>query len=165
MRLVNRHLVVCLVLIGCSAEQVEQAAQSSRIEQALFDCASPTQRLACDPPDDAAKRFVCHATKSNQNRFVKISVPAASTHTPGVPDGNGRADQAPGASAQDLGEAVGLDCYCSPRVCGGTCTGAAAGTACDDGDRCTGDGACAGDTCQPGEPTCAAGRPVDACTV
>ncbi|HUS26893.1 MAG TPA: lamin tail domain-containing protein [Kofleriaceae bacterium] len=90
---------------------------------------------------------------------------ASTTHVPGQAHGNNAADQAPGASANDLAAAVGLDCDCAPRVCIGSCTGAAAGTACDDNDRCTGDGTCAGDTCEPGAATCVAGTAVDACTV
>ncbi|HTL34106.1 MAG TPA: lamin tail domain-containing protein [Kofleriaceae bacterium] len=156
------HVVVCLALVaGCSGS--ERSEKTASVDQGLYDCASPAQRLTCDPPDDPTRRFVCHAT-SGKHPFVKISVDLTSTaHVPGQSDGNGAADQAPGASANDLGGPGGLDCFCQPRVCIGTCTGAAAGTACDDDDRCTGDGTCNGDTCEPGTATCVAGTPIDAC--
>jgi hypothetical protein len=160
-RPMKARVVVCLALVaGCSGSD---PGKTTAVEQGLYDCASPTQRLTCDPPDDPTQRFVCHAT-SGKHPYVKISVDVTSTsHVPGQSHGAGAPDQALGASANDLGGAVGLDCYCQPRVCIGTCTGAPAGADCDDGDRCTGDGTCNGDTCEPGAATCVAGTPIDSC--
>src|SRR5438067_8039072 len=135
-------------------------------QPALFDCRNPAQRLPCAAPDDANKRFICHATGSAQHPYVKIAVPRESAHKPGVSDSpNSPADQEPGASANDIGSGSGLDCDCNERVCVGVCTGAALGTPCDDADVCTGNGTCAGNPCVPGPPNCAAGVPVDACNV
>jgi hypothetical protein len=153
-----------IALVACSSGAVDDAA-SGTAAQALFDCNATSQRLACADPADPTKRFICHATGAG-SAFVKISVARTSTaHVAGVAHGNGRADQSPGASADDVGAAPGLDCECNARICQSACTGAAAGTACDDGDKCTGDGSCSGDTCQAGAPSCSAGVPVDACNV
>ena len=131
------------------------------VEQSLFDCEDPSQRFTCAEPVDPDERFVCHATPT---KYVKISVDRTSpAHVPGESHGNGRVDQAPGASANDVGNGAGLDCECAPRVCADTCTGAADGTECDDADKCTGNGVCSGGTCQSGAPNCVAGSPIDAC--
>lgn len=156
----KRSVVVCLAFaVGCSGyEQTQRPVANDP-----FDCTSVSQRLTCASSDDLDRRFVCHATP---HHYVKISVSASSPqHVPGVADASGRMDQAPGASGVDVGDTVGLDCDCAPRVCIGTCTGAAAGTSCDDFNHCTGDGTCAGDTCVAGAPTCNAGTAIDACNV
>ena len=133
------------------------------VEQHVFDCAAPAQRFTCAAPAEPDKRFVCHA--NGAGGYVKISVSVnANGHVPGVAHGSNKpADQAPGASANDLGGSVGLDCDCTPRTCANQCTGAANGTACDDADRCTSDGTCQGGICQPGAASCATGVAVDAC--
>lgn len=136
-------------LVACSSNgerSPESAVQSVR---QAFDCNDPSQRFVCNDPDNTNKRFVCHATGSASNPYVKISVPiGSSAHTPFVAHGNqSAADQSPGASGIDLGAGLGLDCECNPRVCLGTCSGSAAGAGCDDGDKCTGEGSCSGDTC------------------
>jgi hypothetical protein len=142
-------------------------AVAASAQPALFDCRNPAQRLPCAAPDDANKRFICHATGSAKNPYVRIAVPRdAPAHRPGVPDDpNSLPDQEPGASANDVGSGSGLDCDCKPRVCVDVCTGAALGTPCDDGDACTGNGTCAGNPCVPGPPICIAGVPADACNV
>ena len=163
-RLRSGLLIVLGTLAACDPPLDETTVGAS--EQALYDCNHPTQRLTCAPPDNPDKRYVCHATGSATNPYNKISTAASSAHTPGVADGqHDRADQAPGASADDLGGGAGLDCDCNERICQDVCTGGAAGEACDDGDRCTGDGTCGVDACELGVPTCIAGTPVDVCTV
>lgn len=152
----KRWLVVSLVLVACG----ETPRVETTVEQSLYDCNDPAQRLTCDAPSDPDKHFVCHATG---NGYVKLAVPACSSHVAGVSHGSRPADQAPGASGDDVGSGAGLDCECNPRVCGDTCTGAADGTACDDDNACTDDGSCAGGTCQAGPPRCDAGAAVDAC--
>ena len=143
----------------------EVTGSTSQQMQGLFDCRSPSQRLVCAPPASPGKRFVCHATGAGH--YNKIAVPLGNpAHVPGQAHGPHKpADQAPGASADDVGDDAGLDCECEVRICDGTCTGAMSGTACDDGDRCTGDGTCNGDVCETGAPSCEAGTAVDACTV
>ncbi len=152
-------------LAACSAEHDGSASGNGLLQQSLFDCADVSQRLSCPAPVDASKRFVCHASGDDAAPYVKIKVSkSSSAHAAGVAhDGLTYADQAPGASGADIGSGPGLDCECTVRVCRGSCTGAAAGTACDDGDKCTGEGTCSGDTCLAGTASCAAGTPVDAC--
>jgi hypothetical protein len=152
-----------LALAACDADSA--APQLARQEEALFDCHQPEQRFSCPAPADASKRFVCHATGAADNPYVKLSVPWTSAHAPGIADGGGAADQSPGASAIDVGEGDGLDCDCNPRVCASVCTGGTDGAACDDGDRCTTDGACEGGECSAGAARCEAGVEVDACNV
>ena len=147
------------------SEGGDQAVCSvAAVPGAIFDCGGADQRFTCAAPADPHKRFVCHGTGSASKPYVKISTSANSSHTPGGAQGNGtRADQSPGASGNDVGSGPGLDCDCNERLCIGVCTGSVGGAACDDGDKCTGDGACLGDQCQPGAPKCTAGTPVDAC--
>ena len=150
-----KTLVVVVIALGACR------ASETNVEQSLFDCADPAQRFTCAAPDDPDLRYVCHA---NAHGYVKIAVSHNSAHVPGVAHGNKAPDQAPGASALDAGTA--LDCECNPRTCEDACTGAADGTACDDGIACTGDGACVAETCQPGVPsaegtTCADGAQCD----
>ena len=118
---------------------------------ANFDCKNPSQRLSCSEPSDPDKHFVCQTTGSK--KYVKVSV---SRNSRGHDN-----DPAPGASANDIASAIGLDCDCQPRVCDDVCTGAVDGASCDDADRCTFDGVCTAGVCQPGEPVCHAGTPVD----
>lgn len=158
----KRTILCVAVLAACQTGEIETVETS---EQAVFNCSDPAQRLTCAPPGDSSKRFVCHATNSSTNPYVKISVPVnSSSHTPGVAHGSGHADQTPGASANDVGGAVGLDCDCSPRACNDVCSGAEDGIACDDGNACTADSACSNGTCLAGAPSCSAGGAVDACT-
>jgi len=147
------------------SEGGDQAVCSvAAVPRAIFDCGGADQRFTCAAPADPDKRFVCHGTGSASKPYVKVSTSANSSHTPGRAHGNGtRADQSPGASGHDVGSGPGLDCDCNERLCIGVCTGSVGGAACDDGDRCTGDGSCLGDQCQPGPPKCTAGTPVDAC--
>jgi hypothetical protein len=156
-------LYLAVVLLAACASHGDELSTSTQAVD-LFDCAAPAQRLTCAPPANPNKRYVCHATGSTHNPYNKLSVSVNSSHQPGVAHGCHPPDQAPGASADDLGGAVGLDCECEPRDCNGTCTGAAPGTACEDGDLCTGNGTCNGDTCEPGAPRCVAGTPIDACS-
>jgi hypothetical protein len=154
--------LVVVVTIALGAFACSESQAPSNIEQSLYECADPSQRFTCAEPANPDERFICHATGSKGGTFVKIAVDRTSqSHLPGVAHGNKPADQAPGASADDAGTA--LDCECAPRVCADTCTGAADGTACDDDDKCTTDGACSAGVCQPGAPRCADGTPVDAC--
>jgi hypothetical protein len=154
--------VVVLGLVACG----QGPAPELRVEQAVYDCADPAQRFTCEAPADPDRRFICHATSSTKNPYNKLSVPLDSAHQPGVAHNpNKPADQSPGASADDVGGGAGLDCDCNERICEDTCTGAEPGESCDDGDPCTGDGACGGDTCEPGPASCVPGTPVDACTV
>jgi len=156
--------VAFILLAACGGQPDTQAVATSAVTS--FDCNASGQRLTCAAPAKPHKRFVCHATGSQCDPYVKLEVSTHSSHTPGVPHRRGgTADQAPGASGADIGAGPGLDCECNERICEGACTGAPGGATCDDGDACTGDGACQGDTCEPGAPRCTAGTPVDACTV
>ncbi|HEY5937514.1 MAG TPA: lamin tail domain-containing protein [Kofleriaceae bacterium] len=153
------QLVVVLGIVACG----QGPAPEQQVEQQVFDCADPAQRFTCEAPANPDKRFICHATGKGYN---KLSVGLDSDHQPGVPHEPGRpADQAPGASANDVGGGPGLDCDCTPRICEGTCTGSEPGESCDDEDPCTGDGTCGGDACEPGPASCVPGTPVDSCTV
>jgi hypothetical protein len=143
---------VSVVMVACSSNDGSARAGVGKAQQALFDCTNPAQRLSCADPSDPKRRFVCHATTSAANPYLKLSVPTSSGHVPLTAHDDGAVDQAPGASGDDVGSGVGLDCECNPRVCAGVCTGAAAGTACDDGNVCTGEGACSADSCAPGAP-------------
>ena len=158
--------IACVVLVVLAACGGDPAPPVGVAEQAVYDCGDPGQQFTCPSPAKPNKRFVCHATGSSCNAYVKLEVSIHSSHQPGVPHHPGRpADQAPGASADDVGTGAGLDCDCQPRICAGTCTGAPSGATCDDGDRCTGEGTCDGDACLPGASTCTAGSPVDACNI
>ena len=160
-----KQLVVVAIVLGtfaCSGEQQTERIES--VEQSLYDCSDPAQRFTCEVPANPNKRYVCHSTGKNHNPYKKIAVRINNAkHVPGLAHGHKPPDQAPGASANDLGGSAGLDCECEVRVCADTCSGAADGTACDDGDNCTTDGVCECGTCQPGGPRCADGTPVDAC--
>jgi hypothetical protein len=161
------RLAVLVLLAACGTSVSEELTATSTEELAsdgLYDCQAPAQRFTCAPPADPHERFICHATGSATNPYEKLSVGLPSKHRPGVPHGNHVPDQAPGASANDLGGPVGLDCDCEYRVCQGTCTGGEQGAACDDANLCTGDGTCNGDVCEPGAPSCVDGTAVDACT-
>lgn len=137
------------VLAACA-----DGPEVSTIEQketTFFDCADPAQRLTCAPPADAGKKYICHPT---DNGYKRLQVPVHSDHTPGVAHpGEALADQVPGASANDAGEA--LDCDCSPRVCENECTGATPGAACEDDNICTAAGSCSAEGCETGTPLAA----------
>jgi hypothetical protein len=156
--------VAFVLLVACGGQPDTQAVVTSAVTG--FDCNASGQRLSCAAPTKPHKRFVCHATGAPCDPYVKLEVSIHSSHTPGVPHRRGGTpDQSPGASGDDLGSGPGLDCDCNLRTCEDTCTGAPGGATCDDGDVCTGDGSCQGDSCEPGAPRCTAGTPVDACTV
>ncbi|NVB77315.1 MAG: cell wall protein [Kofleriaceae bacterium] len=163
-------VVVGLVVLSAACGDNEDlsgdaAGSTTQMVSGVFDCRSPSQRLSCAPPENPGKRFVCHATGAGQYNKISVRI-GNSAHVPGYSHAGGKpADQAPGASADDVGGGAGLDCECEERICEGTCTGAADGTTCDDGDKCTGDGTCNGDVCEPGPASCVDGTPVDACTV
>jgi hypothetical protein len=143
---------------GCVAGDEEDPGDETIdvSEQEVFDCNDDAQRLTCAEPLDPHKRFVCHATGWWWHPYVKIKVPIWNPwHVPGqrhfwfMP-----ADQAPGASADDVGWGPGLDCACDIRECDDACTGAVDGAPCDDGDACLGEGTCQAQVCQAGEPIC-----------
>jgi hypothetical protein len=161
-------LVSLAAMAACGAPLGEDGGDPEGLATALplFDCNDPAQRLTCNAPADPSKRFVCHGTSSDSHPYIKIGVLLDSSHVPGVTHpGGSRADQAPGASADDVGSGSGLDCECNVRICDGVCSGAAAGSECDDGDKCTNAGTCAGDECAPGPASCTDGAVVDACNV
>jgi hypothetical protein len=165
----RKGIVMVRTKVLCALLSFAAFAFGSTLAEAqsdVFDCKNPSQRLTCPVPADPNKQFICHATGSAAHPYVKLSVSRNSSHQPGVAhDPNSPADQAPGASANDVGSGTGLDCDCNPRACEGVCTGAAFGTPCNDGDACTLNGTCAGNICQPGPPSCIAGAPVDQCNV
>lgn len=159
-------LFMALVLAACGGEEFDESQEFNVDQQALlFDCNDPAQALTCEAPANSKKRFVCHATASSANPFVKISVPIGNqTHVPGQAHGASlAADRAPGASSSGVESA--LDCNCAVRTCADVCTGAPDGEECDDADVCTGNGVCQGGVCQTGAASCTAGTPVDECTV
>src|SRR5690349_4127169 len=109
-------LVVLAAACGDNQDLSGDAAGStSPLVSGVFDCRSPSQRLTCAPPAHPGKRFVCHATGAGH--YKKLSVPIGnSAHVPGHSHGHGKpADQAPGASADDVGGGAGLDCDCEER--------------------------------------------------
>lgn len=161
---IRAPLLFLVLTAACGAERGEPAAAAA--SAVVYDCNAPTQRLTCPAPSDPDRHFICHGTASGTQPYVKISVPTRNTaHAPGVAHGGGRPDQAPGASAADVGSGAGLDCDCNPRHCNDVCDGAPDGAECDDGDRCTGNGTCLGGACQAGPARCTAGAAVDACNV
>ena len=160
-----RIATVSLMLLAACGSGVD--SRVTRRATALFDCNDRFQRFACADPADPDKRFVCHGTGSVTNPYVKLAISRSSQgHVPGVSHGtHASPDQAAGASSADVGAGPGLDCECAQRNCQSVCTGARDGDSCDDGNLCTGDGACLSGVCQPGAPACAPGVPVDECTV
>jgi hypothetical protein len=133
-------VVVALGVMACGGEVTERA-----VEQPLYDCADPGSRFTCAPLPTPYLRWVCHKTGFEPLPYLKLLVWHTSAHVAGA-----HGDQAPGASANDVGGDIGLDCNCFIRTCEGACTGAANGETCDDGMPCTGDGACIGGACEPG---------------
>jgi len=165
MLLVIGALGVLDLASGCGGgTESDGTSAPGTVRSALFDCSDPGQRLSCDVPTDPDKKFICHAANA---KWIKISVAQSSAHVSGQPhQPGGLPDLDPGASANDVGITghPGLDCNCSPRLCDNACSGAPDGVPCDDGDKCTGDGACQGGVCRAGVPSCAAGA-LDQCTV
>src|SRR5687767_4754595 len=130
-----KFLAVVMVVFGAACG--EQAVAVEVVEQPVYDCNAPAQRLTCAAPANPDERFVCHATSSSASPYDKIAVPSGSTsYVPGVSHNAGKpADQAPGASADDTGR-VALDCECAPRVCADACTGGPDGESCGPSAQC-----------------------------
>src|SRR5687767_5963007 len=100
-------VVVAVAVMACGGEVTERTA-----EQPLYDCADPDQRFTCAPLPTPYFRWVCHKTGFKPLPYLKLLVWHTSAHVPGA-----HGDQAPGASANDVGGADGLDCNCLPRTC------------------------------------------------
>src|SRR5690242_15769225 len=100
------HVVVAasaLLLAACSSRTAPGTSEATEVSSEAFSCGDVTQRLACDAPSDPSLVYVCHATGSAKNPYVKLIEPVAKRdHVVGGRHSADRPpDVAPGASGTD----------------------------------------------------------------